>query len=332
MASSPNICHKHWVFDQYDSSVRTNTVLGPGSDAAVMRLRKTNKALAMTTDCNARYCYINPRLGGQSAVAESARNIVCSGGKPLAITNCLNFGNPYKPEIYYGFKEAVGGMGDACRVFETPVTGGNVSFYNEDPDRVVFPTPTIGMIGMIDNIDHITTQWFKDNGDVIFLLGTNKEELGVSEYLHAIFNQTKGSVPELDLQFEKKMQTSLLDAIKQGNIKSAHDTSEGGLAIALSECCISNSENKIGADVQLDDDIRTDALLFGETQSRVLISCSPDKADEIQKHFDGDKIACTKIGTVGGKNLKINNLINIDLEQLWDAWYNSMSRSMERVS
>ncbi|UCD62678.1 MAG: phosphoribosylformylglycinamidine synthase subunit PurL, partial [Candidatus Zixiibacteriota bacterium] len=247
MLAAPNICHKAWVFDQYDSMVRTNTAVGPGSDAAVMRLRKTPKALAMSTDCNGRYCYINPRRGAQSAVAEAARNIVCSGGKPLAITNCLNFGNPYKPEIFFGFAEAVAGMGEACRALGTPVTGGNVSFYNEDPERAVFPSPVIGMIGLIEDVAHITTQWFKDEGDVIFLLGENKEHLGASEYLHTIYRQTRGGVPELDLDFERDLQKALLEAIKAGLVRSAHDCSEGGLAVALAEGCVSNRENQLGA-------------------------------------------------------------------------------------
>ncbi|HVP06644.1 MAG TPA: phosphoribosylformylglycinamidine synthase subunit PurL, partial [Candidatus Acidoferrum sp.] len=205
MLGSPNLCHKGWVFEQYDSMVRTNTAIGPGSDAAVLRIRKTKKALAMSTDCNGRYCYLDPRLGAQSAVAEAARNIVCSGGRPLAITNCLNFGNPYKPEVYYCFAEAVRGMGEACRVFDTPVTGGNVSFYNEDPERAVFPTPTIGMMGLVEDISHITTQWFKEEGDVIFLIGRNSEELGGSEYLHTVLKMTQGPIPKIDLEFEKKL-------------------------------------------------------------------------------------------------------------------------------
>jgi len=331
MLAAPNICHKGWVFEQYDSMVRTNTAIGPGSDAAIMRLRKTNKALALTTDCNGRYCYINPRLGGRSAVAEAARNIVCSGGKPLAITNCLNFGNPYKPEIYYGFAEAVGGMGDACRVFETPVTGGNVSFYNEDPDRAVFPTPVIGMLGLIEDTDHITTQWFKDDGDVILLLGENKEHLGASEYLHTIFKQTRGSVPELDLEFERNLQEALLGAIRDGLVRSAHDCSEGGLAVALSECCISSKESQIGATIKLEDKIRPDCLLFGETQSRVIISCRPDDAEALTAHFAKRKVPCTKIGVVGGDHLKINDLVNVNLASQSDAYFNAMSRFMERV-
>ena len=332
MLSSPNLCHKGWVFEQYDSTIRTNTSVGPGSDAAVLRLRKTTKALAMATDCNGRYCYLNPRRGAQIAVAESARNIVCSGGKPLAITNCLNFGNPYKPEVYYCFTEAVAGMGEACRVFETPVTGGNVSFYNEDPDRAVFPTPTIGMVGLVEHIEHITTQWFKDNGDVILLLGTNREELGASEYLHTVYGETRGTVPEIDLQFEKKLQDALLGAIQQGLVKSAHDVSDGGLAIALAEGCISNREKMIGASITLSDTIRKDCLLFGESQSRVIVTCSVNDAGKLEQWFKGKQIPVANIGTVGGSSLKISGLIDLPIDALADAFYTAMPKFMERVS
>ncbi len=331
MLAAPNICNKSWVFDQYDSMVRTNTAVGPGSDAAVLRLRKTKKALAMTTDCNARYCYINPRRGAQSAVAEAARNIVCSGGKPLAVTNCLNFGNPYKPEIYYGFAESVAGMGEACRIFNTPVTGGNVSFYNEDPERAVFPTPTIGMIGLVEDVAHITTQWFKDEGDVIFLLGENKEELGASEYLHTIFHQTKGAVPELDLTFERRLQEALLGAIQAGFVKSAHDCAEGGLAVAVAECCISNRENPLGAQITLEDRIRSDCLLFGETQSRVVISVAPENVEKVEAFFSEKKVPCTRIGTVGGERLTINSLVDVTLAQMSEAYFTSLSKLMEWI-
>lgn len=331
LLSSPNICHKGWVFDQYDSMVRTNTAVGPGSDAAVLRIRKTNKALAMTTDCNGRYCYLNPRLGALSAVAEAARNIVCSGGRPLAITNCLNFGNPYKPEIYYCFAEAIAGMGEACRVFDTPVTGGNVSFYNEDPERAVFPTPTIGMIGLVEDVNHITTSWFKDENDVIILIGETKEELGASEYLHALFGKTQGEVPTLDLQFEKKMQATLLDSIQSGEIKSAHDLSEGGLAISLAECCMGDRANSMGASVTIDDSLRTDCLLFGESQSRVIITCAPGKADSVLSRFNQRGVIAKKIGTVGGQNLRINELVKLPTNKLIDAFYNSMPAFMNRI-
>lgn len=331
MLASPNICHKGWVFDQYDSMVRTNTAVGPGSDAAIMRLRKTRKALALSTDCNGRFCYVNPYAGGAIAVAEAARNVVCSGGKPLAITNCLNFGNPYKPEVYYGFTEAIRGMGDACRMFETPVTGGNVSFYNEDPERAVFPTPVIGMLGLIEDISHITTAWFKNEGDAIILLGENKDELGASEYLHAIHGHTRGSVPALDLEFEKRLQNGLLAAIKDGDINSAHDCAEGGLTIALAEGCISNRAHQIGARVELNDTIRIDSLLFGETQSRVVLTCDGGKAKGLIAKFAALGLPCAQIGVVGGDSLKINDYVNTGLNQMSDVWYNAMTRFMDRV-
>jgi phosphoribosylformylglycinamidine synthase len=331
MLASPNVCHKGWLFEQYDSMVRTNTAVGPGSDAAVLRLRGTDKALAMTTDCNGRYCYINPRVGAQSAVAEAARNIVCSGGQPLAITNCLNFGNPHKPEMYYCFAEAVKGMGEACRVFDTPVTGGNVSFYNEAPNHAVFPTPTIGMIGMVQPLNTITTQNFKADGDAIFLLGTNVEHLGASEYLHTVFDDRKGDVPALNLEFEKRLQDSLLQAIRAGLVRSAHDCSDGGLAVALAEACISDREHMLGAKVTLDEAIRADCLLFGEAQSRVILSCRPEKVDELQKHFDEADVPCRRIGVVGGESLRINDLTDTPLAEMADAWYEAMPRFMEQV-
>jgi len=331
LIGSPNLCYKGWVFDQYDSMVRTNTAVGPGSDAAVLRIRKTNKALAMVTDCNGRYCYLNPRRGAQIAVAEAARNIVCSGGRPLAVTNCLNFGNPYKPEIYYGFAEAVAGMGEACRVFNTPVTGGNVSFYNEDPERAVFPTPTIGMIGLIDDVNHITTQWFDTDGDAIILLGENREELGASEYLKIIHGLTRGEVPALDLQFEKRLQETLLAAIETGLIRTAHDVSDGGLAIALAECCITNRDRMRGARVSVDDNLRPDCLLFGESQSRVIITCPAGTVDSVMAHFQSREIPARMIGTVGGDRLAIDGLIDTTLEDLAESYYTAMSRLMERV-
>jgi phosphoribosylformylglycinamidine synthase len=331
MLSAPNICSKAWVYNQYDSMVRTCTAVGPGSDAAVLRIRKTNRALAMTTDCNGRYCYVNPRLGAAHAVAEAARNLVCSGGKPLAVTNCLNFGNPYKPEIYYCFAEAVAGMGEACRVLGTPVTGGNVSFYNEDPQRAVFPTPTIGMVGLIDSVDHITTQGFKDNGDLILLLGVNSEHLGASEYLHAVHGHTRGTVPPLDLQFEKKLQETLLAAIRGGLVKSAHDCSEGGLAVTLAESCMSDPEHQVGATIQLGEKMRADCLLFGETASRVVISCHPNHEKSLLGHFAEDGIPCRKIGVVGGDRLRMDSLVDCSLTEMSRAYFEAMPSFMDHV-
>ncbi|MBD3404431.1 phosphoribosylformylglycinamidine synthase subunit PurL [candidate division GN15 bacterium] len=331
MIGSPNLCHKGWVFEQYDYMVRTNTAVGPGSDAAVLRIRKTDRALAMTTDCNARYCYLDPRLGARSAVAEAARNIVCSGGKPMAVTNCLNFGNPYKPEVYYCFSEAVAGMGEACRVFNTPVTGGNVSFYNEDPQRAVFPTPTIGMVGLIEHTDHITSQWFQQAGDKIILLGTTGDDLGGAEYLHVMHRLTRGPVPALDLNAEKNLQDALLTAIQGGMIRSAHDVADGGLAIALTECCISNRDAMLGASVTIDSPVRPDSLLFGESQSRVLISVAAERANAVMTHFNAGGVPAAVIGTVGGDRLIVNQLVNVEIDKLAERYYNAMPEFMEWV-
>ncbi len=314
--SSPNIASKRWVYEQYDSMVRTNTIVGPGCDSAVIYIKGTNKALAMKTDCNARYVYLNPREGAKIAVAESARNIVCSGGIPLAITNCLNFGNPYKPEIYWQFAEAIAGMGEACRFFDTPVTGGNVSFYNESPDRAVYPTPTIGMLGLVEDLSHITTSYFKNEGDLIYVLGEDKEELGGSEYLKVIHKKVEGNSPQIDLSTEKKLQDTVLELIRKKLINSAHDISEGGVVCALAECCIINEEKKLGAEVNISVKSRKDFSFFSETQSRIIISISPDKKSEFEKLLHSNNQSFNHLGTVGGSTFKINDDINIALDKL----------------
>jgi phosphoribosylformylglycinamidine synthase len=222
-------------------------------------------------------------------------------------------------------------MGESCIVFETPVTGGNVSFYNEDPERAVFPTPTIGMIGLVEHIDHITTQWFKEDGDIIFLIGENKEELGGSEYLRTIFEQTRGPVPRLDLQFEKRMQSALLGAIQAGTVRSAHDVADGGLAIALAECCITDRGHPIGATIELADKIRPDCLLFGETQSRVIVSVGNSRLNEFERFMASTAVPFARIGRVGGRKLKINALIDQPLSVLSDAYYDAMPHFMEQV-
>jgi phosphoribosylformylglycinamidine synthase II len=289
LLGSPNIASKKWVYEQYDTQVRTATVVGPGSDAAVLRLRKTNKALATSTDCNGRYCYLNPRTGGRIAVAEAARNVVCSGAKPLAITNCLNFGDPYDKEVYWTFVECVAGMGEACRTFETPVTGGNVSFYNEDPQRIVYPTPVVGMVGLVEDMKHVTTMCFKQEKDLIVLLGENKEELGASEYLKVIHKLVKGNTPELNLDEEKRVQDACLAMIKAGMVKSAHDCSEGGIAVALAECCVASPQHW-GAKIRLSQEMRADALLFGESQSRIIITVAPEDLPQVPKMAKDQKI------------------------------------------
>lgn len=326
--SSPNIVSKRWVYEQYDSMVRTNTIVGPGCDAAVMYIKGTNKALAMKTDCNSRYVFLNPKEGAKIAVAEAARNIVCSGGVPLAITNCLNFGNPYKPEIYWQFAKVVEGMGEACRFFNTPVTGGNVSFYNESPEAAVYPTPTIGMVGLIENLKNITTSYFKDEGDLIYLLGKDKEELGGSEYLKLIRNKVTGDSPNINLNIEKLLQESLLSLIEEGLIKSAHDISEGGIASCLAECCIINDINMIGANVNVQINNRLDFSLFSESQSRIIVSLSPEDREKFESKLKGFNQPFTYLGTTGGDSLIINDKINLELTEIANLYYNTIPNIM----
>jgi phosphoribosylformylglycinamidine synthase II len=329
LLSSPNLASKKWVYEQYDTMVRTGTVVGPGSDAAVIRLRKVNQAIATTTDCNGRYCYLDPRMGGRIAVAEAARNLVCSGAKPLAITNCLNFGNPYDPEVYWTFAECVAGMGEACRTFGTPVTGGNVSFYNEDPKRVVYPTPVVGMIGLVEDLKHVTTMWFKEEGDLIVLLGENREELGAGEYLKVVHDLVRGEIPELDLEKEKRLQDACLEMIRSGKVKSAHDCAEGGIAVALAECCITSPVH-LGARVKLEDKIRTDALLFGESQSRIIITVKPEDATFLEKIAKKHRIPYCKLGKAEGSSLNIEGMLDLPVSKLEEAYECAIERIMEK--
>jgi phosphoribosylformylglycinamidine synthase subunit PurL len=314
LLGAPNIASKRWIFEQYDTTVRTNTVVGPGaSDAAVVRIKGTRRGLAVKTDCNGRFVYLNPRRGGQIAVAEAARNVVCAGGEPLAITNCLNFGNPYKPEVYWVFKEALGGMGDACRALGTPVTGGNVSFYNENPESAVFPTPTIGMVGLVEDIDRDTTTVpFRAAGDFIYLLSPrtwrHRNDIGGSEYLACIHKRTEGDAPHLDLVEEKAVQQALLGLIRAGLVQSAHDISDGGLAICIAECVL--HADHLGADIVLEggNGIRTDALLFGEAQSRIVLSARPEMEPALYQRANAAGAQLTRIGVV------THGLLHIELD------------------
>jgi phosphoribosylformylglycinamidine (FGAM) synthase-like enzyme len=282
----------------------------------------------MKTDCNARYVYLNPREGAKIAVAESARNIVCSGGIPLAITNCLNFGNPYKPEIYWQFSEAIAGMREACRFFETPVTGGNVSFYNESPDRAVYPTPTIGMLGLVEDLSHVTTSYFKNEADLIYVLGEDNEELGGSEYLKVIHKKVEGNSPQIDLPTEKKLQDTVLELIRKKLINSAHDISEGGIVCALAECCIINDEKMLGAEVNISIKSRKDFSYFSETQSRIIVSVPADKKDEFEYFLHAVMHPCTQLGVVCGSSLKINDEIIVSVDELADLYYKTIPRIM----
>jgi phosphoribosylformylglycinamidine synthase II len=328
--SSSNIVSKKWVYEQYDHMVRTNTSVLPGGDAAVVRIKKTNKALSMKTDGNGRYVHLNPRRGGQIAVAEAARNVVCTGGQPLAITNCLNFGNPYKPEMFYLFKEAVAGMGEACKVLNTPVTGGNVSFYNESPNSAVYPTPVIGMVGLLEDIHLMTQAYFKMEGHLIYLIGDTKPEIGGSEFLKEYYAIVTGDCPSLDLDLEKKTQQTLLTVIKKGWIESAHDLSDGGLAIALAECCIINKRNPIGAKILIPNiQMRPEWFLFSESQSRIVISVKSENQKQVEDQFANQSIPIALVGETGGDRFKINDWISVSLVDLSEIYYQTIPKQIE---
>jgi phosphoribosylformylglycinamidine synthase len=326
--SSPNIVSRKWVYEQYDSMVRTNTIVGPGCDAAVIHIKDTNKALAMKTDCNSRYVYLNPKEGTKIAVAESARNIICSGGIPLAITNCLNFGNPYKPENYWQFSQAIEGMGEACRFFDTPVTGGNVSFYNESPNAAVYPTPTIGMVGKVEKLSHITTSFFKSIGDLIYILGEDFEEIGGSEYLKRIHGKVAGDCPKLNLVVEGKLHKTILALIENKLIQSAHDVSEGGVVCALAECCIMNEENLVGAEVKIPVKTREDFSFFSESQSRIIVSVKSENKNEFEAKVEEHDQPFSFVGKTVERKFDVNGKIFSDVDELSDIYYNTIPRIM----
>jgi phosphoribosylformylglycinamidine synthase len=334
LLSSPTIASKAWVYRQYDSTVRTGTVVGPGrGDAAVIRIRGTDRAIAVKTDCNGRYVYLEPRTGGRIAVAEAARNVACTGARPMAITNCLNFGNPTRPEVFYQFREAVGGMGDACTALGTPVTGGNVSFYNENPDGAVYPTPVVGMVGLIESLAHVTGSTFRHDGDAIVLLGEPTEELGGSEYLAHIHGVVAGAPPRCDLERERAVIEALLEAIRAGHVRSAHDCSDGGLAVAIAESAIGDHERMVGAEVDLSAfaSLPARALLFGEAQSRIVLS-TPDPA-RVLAIAARHGIPAAQIGTVraGSDRLRFtigDRVIHASLRRLGEAFHNTIPAIM----
>ncbi|MGM0779654.1 MAG: phosphoribosylformylglycinamidine synthase subunit PurL [Bacillota bacterium] len=286
LLQQPTIASKEWVYDQYDYMVRTNTVVAPGSDAAVIRIRGTRKGLAMTTDCNSRYMYLDPETGGKIAVAEAARNIICSGGQPLAITDNLNFGNPEKPEIFWQIEKAADGISEACRTLNTPVIGGNVSLYNETNGTAIYPTPVIGMVGLVEDIDHVTTQSFKAAGDLIYLVGETKDEFGGSELQKMTYGRIFGKAPELDLEKEEKAQEQILKAIRSGLVASAHDVAEGGLAVAAAESLIGSTG--LGADIKVSGNATS--ALFSESQSRFLLSVKKESQEAFESLVDATLI------------------------------------------
>ncbi len=332
LLASPNIACKEWVYQQYDHMVRINSVILPGSDAAIIRIKGSAKGVGISLDCNSRYCYLDPYLGGLIAVAEGARNLVCSGVKPLAMTNCLNFGNPEKPEIMWQFKESVSGMSEASRFLKTPVVSGNVSFYNETQGVAIYPTPVVGMVGLISDCSKAITQFFKKEGDVIILLGETKEELGGSEYLKILHNKERGKPPELILDLESRLHDVCLEAIHKGFVKSAHDCSEGGLAIAIAESAVSGPVT-LGAEISLESSIRKDALLFGESQSRIVLSASKKHIEKIIGIAEKKEVPATIIGKVTKNSLKVHinsrSVIELSCGKIKKAWKNTIKTYME---
>jgi phosphoribosylformylglycinamidine synthase len=340
LLSSPTIASKQWVYEQYDHMVRTNTIVRPGSDAAVVRIKGTNKAVAMTVDCNGRYCLLHPYEGARLAVVEAARNLVCSGAEPIGLTDCLNFGNPERPDIMWQFVLAIEGLKDACEHFKIPIVSGNVSFYNETNGLSIYPTPMLGMVGLIEEAHRAMTQWFRLDGDAIVLLGKTRDDLGGSEYLKVLQHREQGSPPYLSLQTEKAVQDFVLKVIHEGLVQSAHDCSDGGLAVALAECCVSGPHASRGAVVKLGlGTLRRDALLFGESQSRIILSVRPNVVASLLSRASEAGVPAAHIGTVGGNRLvieieqgRVSDGCRIDLpiEQVSDRWLHALEEQLSQ--
>ena len=330
LLACPNIASKEWVYEQYDHMVRLNTLVFPGSDAAVLRIKGTKKAVAISVDCNSRFCYLDPYEGAAIAVAEGCRNVTCSGAKPIGLTNCLNFGNPEKPEIMWQFEQAVQGMGDACLYFNIPVVSGNVSLYNETKGEAIFPTPIVAVVGLIEDQTKIMTQGFKKPGHCIGLIGFTMEELGGSEYLKVLFDKTKGKPPVLDRKNEKQVQEFCLELIQKGLIQSAHDCSEGGLAIAVAESCFAAPEEALGAKLELESTLRGDTLLFGESQSRIVISFPEELTEQIENLALSYHVDFSLIGVTGGSQFTVSingqEYIKQEIESIKNIWKTSLGR------
>ncbi len=329
----PTIASKESAYKNFTFVAKDEVSVGAGSDAAVVKIKGTKKALAISVDCNGRFCYLNPYSGAMMAVAEAARNVVCAGGRPLAITDGLNFGNPMKPENYWQFHKCIEGLSDACKALGTPVISGNVSFYNENPKGAVDPTPMVGMVGLIENAEKSVTQDFKNENDVIVLLGENKGSLGGSEYLYQVHKLKKGN-PQINMKMEKDLHEACLEMIQSGIIHSAHDCSEGGLATCLTESCVSNAGSMKGAVIELDglkkNDIRLDDVLFGEAPSRIVVSLKPDNLKKLEEIANKHSVPCYKLGKVGGKELIVkyneSEVINLPAAKLSDVWRNAIPK------
>ena len=336
LLAHPTIASKRWVYEQYDHMVRTNTAVGPGSDAAVLRLKGTRMGLAVTVDCNSRHCFLDPRAGAAGAVAEAARNVVCSGAEPLAVTDCLNFGNPERPEVMWQFSQAVDGIAAACNALGTPVVSGNVSFYNETSGKGIHPTPAIGMVGLLRDVNHRTTMAFKGAGHAVVLLGETREDLGGSEYLALEHGLEQGKPPHPDLDLERRVQRVCLQAIREGLVQAAHDLSTGGLAVALAEACVA-SPDPVGVRVEVPNPrgLRMDALLFGETHSRILLEVAPRDLEAVAALARAHGVPCVRLGTVEGDRMRIRvegrDAVDLSVAELLDAWTHGLPRALGEV-
>ncbi len=335
LLASPAIGSKRWIYRQYDHMVRTNTINVPGLGAGVVRVKGTDRALALSVDGNGRYCYLDPRLGAMLAVAEASRNVACAGAKPLAATNCLNFGNPERPEIMWQLAKAVEGIGEACRALGTPITGGNVSLYNETDGRAIYPTPVIGVVGLLAHADRLVTRRFQSAGDVIVLLGEGRGELGGSEYLKLAHGVVRGAPPSLDIEAERALQALLVALADEHLVRSAHDCSDGGLAVTLAECCFDT--DGIGADVSIDGvtvaraaGLNRAAALFGESASRVVVSAVPEAAAEVVRRAAAVGVPARVIGRTGGRAVRIavggEVVVEVMLADAERAWADAIQR------
>ena len=328
LLTTPNLASKEWVYRQYDFLVGGNTVVQPGSDAAIIRLKASDKGLGISVDCNSRYCALDPYRGAAIAVAESARNLAVSGARPVALSDCLNFGNPEKPEVMWQFVQAIDGMRAACEALEVAVVSGNVSFYNETDGQAIPPTPTVAMVGIMDQVTHHVTQWFKHPGDLVVLLGETHEELGASEYLATIHQQECGRPPRLDLEREKRLQQVCVQAAQAGLFSSAHDVAEGGVAVALAEACISHPHQTLGARVTLTGDLRPDAVLFGESQSRAVVSVRPPDWERLKALLHTSGVPFRVLGEVGGTDLEIVGYMKIATAALRQQWQTALAQQL----
>jgi phosphoribosylformylglycinamidine synthase len=340
LLSSPNLASKEWVYRQYDHMVRTNTAVLPGADAAVVRIKETRRALAISLDGNGRYCIANPREGAKLMVAEAARNVVCVGAQPIAITNCLNFASPERPEVMWAFSEVIDGIAEACRAFNTPVVSGNVSFYNETEGRGVLPTPVIGMVGLMEDVKRVIQPGFKNAGDFIAMLGATHDDLSISEYAAVIEGRTtdqlseEGRVPVLDLAAELAVQTACLRAADAGLLRSAHDCADGGLAIALAECCFSSLNRELfGADIDLTGDYDVNTRLFSESPSRIIISFDESVLGDIEVIVAAAGCPMTLLGNVGADRLRIESdgeeVVQLDVAEMESAWRSSLKNRLQ---